>query len=190
MRQQRDKRRVGGEEARIAPPPERFRADHVSGALVVRCEEPVADANGGVGRPWKALDTLARMERAGSISRGMRAAGVLFNEYFNDAGLDPLWAADPTRIPVLTMSGKPWSIGRRGSTSALEAVIDALVMLGGISSPGGSCAWHVLGCEMTIERWAISRSWCGHPVHRKVAAGILLTDLGILENYFGLSKDA
>jgi hypothetical protein len=125
------------------------------------------------------------MERAGTITTSMRAAGALFNEYFNEAGLDPLWAADPTRIPVL--AHKSYLVtARRGSRSAVELVLDALDRLGGIGSPGGSCAWHVLGCENTIESWAISRTWSTFRVDPRMAAGILLTDLGILQSYYAI----
>jgi hypothetical protein len=172
--------------ATVEPAPERFRADHVGGGGMVRCAESIGDANGGVGRPWRSLDTLARMERAGTISTSMRAAGVLFNEFFFEAGLDPLFAADPTRIPVL--AHKSYLVtARRGSRSAVEIVLGTLDRLGGIASPGGSCAWHVLGCETTIESWALSRTWSTFRVDPRVATGILLTDLGILQSYYGIA---
>jgi hypothetical protein len=169
----------------IEPAPERFRADHAGGGVVLRCVESVRDANGGIGRPWRSLDTLARMERAGTITSSMRAAGVLFNEIFNEAGLDPLFAADPTRIPVLAHRSYLVT-AKRGSRSAVQMVLDALDMLGGIASPGGSCAWHVLGCECTIESWALSRGWGARRVDTRVATGILLTDLGILQSYYAI----
>jgi hypothetical protein len=104
---------------------------------------------------------------------------------FNEAGLDPLWAADPTRIPVLATNGQI-SLARRGSGTAAEMVFDALLQLGGVSSPGGSCAWHILGCEMTIESWALSRGWGTGRVDARIATGILLTDLGILQTYYSI----
>jgi hypothetical protein len=170
----------------IEPAPERFRADHVNGGVVLRCTESIKDANGGIGRPWKTLDTLARMERSGTITGSMRTAGLIFNEHFNEAGLDPLFAADPTRIPVL--NHRSYLIaGRRGSMSAVELVMDALERLGGIASPGGSAAWHILGCETTIESWVLSRTWCTRRVDIREARGILLTDLGILQSYYAVS---
>jgi hypothetical protein len=178
-------RSVNGSDS-VEPAPERFRADHVGGGVVVRCSETMADAKGGVGRPWRSFDTLAKMERAGTITTKMRAAGLIFNEFFNEAGLQPLFAADPTRIPVLSHRGYLVT-AKRGSASAVEMVIDSLTALGGISSPGGSCAWHILGCEMTIESWAISRSWSTRRVDARIATGILLTDLGILQSYYAVS---
>jgi hypothetical protein len=169
----------------VEPAPARFRADHVGG-VVVRLPQRIADANGGIGRPWKRLDTLARMERAGTISGGMQAAGALFHEWFTEAGLDPLWASDPTRIPVLSHNNGRASLACRGSATALEMVIDSLRQLGGMSSPGGSCAWHVLGCEMTIESFALSRGWGTGRIDARIATGILLTDLGILQTYYSI----
>jgi hypothetical protein len=175
-------RRLNGENGEtVAPAPEQYRADHVGGGMEVRLAESIKDANGGVGRPWKSLDTLARMERAGTITASMRAAGVLFNQIFNEAGLDPLFAADPTRIPVLSHRSYLVS-AMRGSMSAVDMVLDALEKLGGIASPGGSAAWHILGEECTIESWALSRGW-GRRLSKGEARGILLTDLGILQSY-------
>jgi hypothetical protein len=185
MRNARRRRTNGLNGTVIEPAPERFRADHVNGGVVVRLEEAIGDANGGLGRPWRSLDTLARMERAGTITKSMQAAGVLFNEIFNEAGLDPLFAGDPTRIPVL--SHRSYLVtAKRGSRSAVEMVVDALERLGGIASPGGSCAWHVLGLEFTIESWAISCGWCARRVDKREARGILLTDLGILQSYYAI----
>jgi hypothetical protein len=168
----------------VAPAPERFRTDHVGGE-VIRLAAAVQDAQGGIGRPWQKLDTLARMVRAGSITRGMQAAGWKFNSLFNAAGLDPLWASDPARVPVLTHSGRLPQ--HRGNAAARTAVLDSLEVLGGIQSPGGSCAWHVLGCEWTIAAWGLSRGWGGHRVDTRVATGILLADLGILRHYYGIA---
>jgi hypothetical protein len=187
MKSARRRRTTNGTEggATIAPAPERFRADHVGGGVVLRCEQSVKDANGGIGRPWKTLDSLARMERVGTITKSMRAAGVVFNEHFNEAGLDPLFAADPTRIPVLAHQAYLVT-AKRGSRSAVQMVLDALDRLGGIASPGGSCAWHVLGCECTIESWALSRTWSIIRIDRYAAKGILLTDLAILQRYYAI----
>ena len=69
-----------------------------------------------------------------------------------------------------------------GSEAARLAVNGAIDALGGRASPGGSCAWHVLGCEMPLTRWVIGYS--GRRISRLAASGILLTDLGILSAYF------
>ena len=48
-------------------------------------------------RPYRAVDTLAAMERRGSITAGMRQAGEDFRARFAVAQLDPLCAPDLSR---------------------------------------------------------------------------------------------
>ena len=52
------------------PTPERR-----SRGVVERVERPIADECGRPSRPYRAVDTLATMERRGSITSGMRQAG-------------------------------------------------------------------------------------------------------------------
>jgi hypothetical protein len=153
---------------------------------VIRAEATVKDVKGGIGLPWIGLDTLARMHRAGSINKGMRLAGDRFHDFFRRASLDStLSAIDPTRIPAQRGKGFHWGASE-GSESAWLQVMSALDALGGMFSPGGSCAWFVLGCEYALETWARSRGWSGRPIPRATATGILLTDLGILQMHFRL----
>jgi hypothetical protein len=56
----------------------------------------------------------------------------------------------------------------------------ALEALGGISSPAGSCVWHVVGLQQSIREWALCRGWNRKPVDQKQAQGILIAALGIL----------
>jgi hypothetical protein len=69
--QSRAGRKTQGRDRIDAPPAERFSAAH---GEVVRLSATIQDAHGGIGRPWKARDTLARMTHAGSITRGMQVA--------------------------------------------------------------------------------------------------------------------
>lgn len=143
-------------------------------------------AQGGlvrVGYVWVSLDTLARMERAGTIDARMRRAGVAFHDQFQLAGLNAgLFAADPTRVPVHMG-------GRRGPPERNEAcylqIVAALDALGGVSTARGSCAWHVLGCEKPLTEWATTLTWSGRPVHHQFAAGILLAALESLRIHYG-----
>ena len=57
--------------------------------------------------------------------------------------------------------------------------------LGGISSPAGSCVWHVVGLQRSVREWAMRQGWGGRPVDHKAAAGILIAGLGMLAAHLG-----
>src|ERR1700733_14719730 len=102
----------------------------------------IADANGRLSRPYRAVDTLMIMERRGSITAGMRQAGEDFRKRFALAQLDPLRALDLSR---LSLGNKP---SRRGdhapglrAEAARTAVWRAVQAVGGIASPAGSGPW-------------------------------------------------
>jgi hypothetical protein len=154
------------------------------GQEVERLDHQIVDAAGRIGQPWRALNTLDRMLRAGSISPAMRKSGEIFHKQFREAALDPLRAADPTRIPVLATAGNRAWRRAPGCAAAYRQVMLALDMLGGLQLPGGSCAWHVLGCEWTLDEWSRSRVWANRRVDVRNAAGILLVDLGLLQRHY------
>jgi hypothetical protein len=147
---------------------------------VERVHEQIADANGDIGNPWCVIGLLTRWERAGRISAEMRQAGDEFHRLFRRACLDDLRAADLSR---------PGGCGsrerHRGSVYAQDEITRALRALGGFSSPLGSSAWFVIGCEFSIRDWAARGIWNGRPVDQKVAAGILIGALGGLQKHFG-----
>ena len=60
--------------------------------------------------------------------------------------------------------------------------------LGGISSPAGSCVWHVVGLQSSIREWAIRQGWGGRPVDQKEAKGILVAALGMLASHYGYGE--
>jgi hypothetical protein len=57
--------------------------------------------------------------------------------------------------------------------------------LGGISSPAGSCVWHVVGLQRSVREWAIRQGWGGRPVRQEQAQGILIAGLGMLAAHLG-----
>jgi uncharacterized protein DUF6456 len=145
----------------------------------------VADVNGRPSRPYRVIDTLAIMERRGSITPSMRQAGEHFRDRFAVAQLDPLRALDLSR---LSLGDKPT---RRGDTApglrveaARTEVWRAVQALGGIASPAGSCLWHVVGWERPLKEWALQQGWAGRRVSQETASGILVAALGALEAHF------
>jgi len=153
--------------------PERLQHDRIT-----RDAATVADSSGGIGLPWRVESLLARLERRSEISAGQHAAGDEFHRLFQRACLDPLKAADVLR-------DSPGSVGPHGSVFARRRVAAALDALGGIGSPCGSCAWFVLGADLSLNQWCIREGWSGRPLRHDVGKGILCGALGLLAAHFG-----
>jgi hypothetical protein len=151
---------------------------------LVQLERPIADDAGRVGRPYRAVDTLAAMERRGTITAGMRQAAEDFRSRFVTAQLDPLHAFDYSR----PRRGGTGSVGVRDLGSAIEAAREhvwrAIVAVGGPASPGGSCLWNVVGWERSVKEWALGEGWNGRRVSQEAASGILVAALGALETHY------
>jgi hypothetical protein len=150
---------------------------------IERLDRPVEDAWGEWSKPLKAVDTLTAMLREGTIGNPEKKAGERFHDLFRLAHFDGLFASDTTRLPVILANGSNGR-GIDGNEAARLQILSALDALGGIQSPGGSCAWYVLGCELPLNRWAMTVGWSGRRVSRLAASGVLITDLGILRGYW------
>ena len=166
------------------PTPERLRHGPVE-----QLDRPIADTQGTPSRPYRALDTLAIMERRGSITAGMRQAGEDFRARFATAQLDPLRALD---LSQLRLGESRPRRGEDGPGLRIEAargtVWRAIQAVGGIASPAGSCVWHVVGWERSLKAWAIEQGWNGRRVSQEAASGILVAALGALEAHFGTGR--
>jgi len=156
-----------------APSPERRQHGRIT-----RADETLPDANGAIGLPWYAESMLARMERRGDITSRERHAGEQFGRLFQLAHLDALKSAD------LRRSGRASTDTTHGSELARRRVLEALDALGGQASPCGTCAWFVLGCELSVHAWAMRESWNGRPLQPAVAKGVLKGTLGVLAQHF------
>ena len=173
------------ENVAVTPTPER--RNH---GIVERLERPIADESGRTARPYRAVDTLATMERRGSITAGMRQAGEDFRARFATAQLDPLRAPDWSRL-----SGGISSGFRGGDEPGLRiegaryVVWRAILAVGGLGSPAGSCLWHVVGWDRSRKEWALEQGWSGRRVSQEAASGILIAALGALEAHFGMARD-
>jgi hypothetical protein len=149
---------------------------------------PIADETGRSARPYRAVDTLATMERRGSITARMRQAAEDFRFRFVTAQLDPLRALDYSR-PRDGGTSRARGSGESGLRveSAREHVWRAIIAVGGPASPGGSCLWHVVGWERSLKEWALEQGWNGRRVSQEAASGILAAALGALEAHYGHS---
>ena len=175
MRWQRRQARRRGDGTRRAAesgcdrPRERLRHGPIE-----RLDRAIADAQGNPSRPYRALDTLAIMERRGSITAGMRQAGEDFRARFATAQLDPLRALD---LSQLRLGERRSRRGEEGPGLRIEAARDAvwraIQAVGGIASPAGSCVWHVVGWERSLKAWALEQGWNGRRVSQEAASGIL-----------------
>jgi len=155
------------------PSAERRRHDRITRAVAT-----VPDAHGGIGHPWLTETPLERMQRRGDIGAPERAAGDEFARLFRIANLDPLRAAD-----LLRANGS--SLSANGIEHARRRLDAALHVLGGAASPCGSCAWFVLGVELSLAQWAQREGWQGRPLRHEVAKGTLIGTLGVLRQHFG-----
>ena len=161
------------------PTPERARH-----GIIERLDHAIADEAGRPARPYRAVDSLTLMLRRGTISPAMHQAAEDFRGLFHRASLDPLRVPDLARIPSGNRgSGTPLSLRQ---AEARRKVWAALVAMGGIASPAGSCVWHVVGCEWSVKDWALRQGWGGRPLSQETAAGVLVGALGMLQAHFRL----
>ena len=152
---------------------------------IERLERAIGDAAGHPSRPYRAVDTLAIMQRRGSITAGMRQAGEDFRARFAFAQLDPLRAVDLSRLRLGERSLRPDADGPGLRIEAARAAVwRAIQAVGGIASPAGSCLWHVLGWERSVKDRALEQGWSGRRVSQESASGILIAGLGALEAHF------
>lgn len=135
------------------------------------------DTDGRVSTPFRVVDTLELMNRAGSISPEMWKVGVDFRDNFARAQLDTLKAADMERSGG---GGSSREVISLAGYRARDTVWSQITAVGGIASPGGSCLWYVLGWGKSLSEWAQTQGWAGRMVSPKQASGILVAVLGML----------
>jgi hypothetical protein len=139
------------------------------------------DPDGRIVVHHRTVGTLGKMLKAGTISPEMYDVARDLQADFILANLDPLRA-----LPVLRVPGtrrEPELTDHQ--IDARDRVHSALQALGGISSPAGSCVWHVVGLQRSVREWAIRQGWGGRPVRQEQAKGILVAALGMLAKHLG-----
>jgi len=139
------------------------------------------DPDGRIVYHHRTVDTLGKMLRSGTIDQAMHDVARDFQAAFIVANLDPLRALPILRVPG---TGREPELNER-QLDARRRVHRALKALGGLSSPAGSCVWHVVGLQRSVHEWAIRQGWRGRPLERKAAVGILIASLGVLVAHFG-----
>jgi hypothetical protein len=121
------------------------------------------------------------MLKAGTITPEMHDAAQDFQAAFIVANLDSLRALPILRVPG---TGREPGLTER-QLHARRRVHQAMQALGGLSSPAGSCVWHVVGLQRSVREWAMRQGWGGRPVRQEQAQGILVAGLGILAAHVG-----
>ena len=144
------------------------------------------DPDGRIVVHHRLVDTLGRMLKSGTISQEMHNAARDFQASFVVANLDPIRALPILRVPG---NGRELDLNER-QLDARRRVHEAMQALGGISSPAGSCVWHVIGLQRSVREWAIRQGWGGRPVRQEQAQGILVAALGMLAGHFGYEEAA
>ncbi len=148
--------------------------------------EPVYEAD-PEGRPvvhHRTVDTLGIMLRAGTISQEMHDAARDFQAQFTIACFDVVRCMSLMRLP----GGSDPGDLTEAQLDARRRVGKALDALGGLGSPAGSCAWHVVGLQRSLREWAMRQGWGGRPVRVEQAQGILVAALGVLMRYYGYGR--
>ena len=142
------------------------------------------DPEGRIVVHHRTVDTLGKMLKAGTITPEMHDAAKDFQAAFIVANLDPLRALPLLRVPG---TGREPGMNER-QLDARDRVHKVLEALGGISSPAGSCVWHVVGLQQSVREWAARQGWSGRLVRQEQAQGILVAALGMLAKLCGHSK--
>jgi hypothetical protein len=142
------------------------------------------DPDGRIVVHHRTVDTLGKMLRSGTVTQEMHDAAKDFLAAFIVANLDPIRALPILRV---TGSGREPDLSER-QLDARRRVHETMEVLGGLSSPAGSCVWHVVGLQRSVREWALRQGWGGRSVEQKEAKGILVAALGMLATHSRYGK--
>jgi hypothetical protein len=158
-------------------------AERLRHGRVERLAEQIEDVDGRPSAPHRAIDCITSLYQRGAITKEQLLAAEWFREGFRLAQLDPLRAPDLARVP----SGVHREI--MPGAAALSARRQAQVTigaLGGISRAPGSCAWHVIGLEWSVRRWARERPG----IAPATAVGVLVATVSLLDAIYSGRRSA
>jgi len=159
--------------------PSKWRLQHGGFSEAIREADP---ESGSPVQHRRAVDTLGLMLAHGSITPQMHEAGSIFRTLFRSAALDGIATSQLIRLAGAT-GGDPLTERQASARARVAAALDTL---GGHDSAAGSCAWHVVGLEMSVREWAMRQGWGGRPVAPPQAQGMLVATLSVLAGHFGL----
>lgn len=170
------RRHLAAAHALLAPSIERQQHDRITLDVGTMLDE-----GGLISQPYRVESMLQRMLRLGDIGERELDAGEMFQRIYRIAHLDPMKCLD--LMQEIRAQG---THGNNGVEHARHRINAAMQALGGHGSACGSCAWFVLGDEISIAAWARREGWGGRPLREEVAKGTLIGTLGVLASHFGL----
>jgi len=133
----------------------------------------------------RVVDSLGRMLRAGTIDQSMHDAARDFEVAFALAALETMRAMPLVRMPG---SSRPDGDLSDRQIQARKRIHKAIEAVGGLSSPGGSAVWFVVGLGHSVREWALRQGWGGRQVEKNQALGILVGALGMLASHLGYGR--
>jgi hypothetical protein len=107
---------------------------------------------------------------------------AIFRRPSSSPSWTPLRALPFLRVPG---NGREPDLNERQLDARRRVHDDAMQAPGGISSPAGSCVWHIVGLQRSVREWALRQGWGGRPVRQEQAQGILVAALGVLAAHIG-----
>lgn len=138
------------------------------------------DSEGRPSRPWRVIDTLAVLERVGTLTADQRAAGERFRDLFEISGRAGVSAS---RIEPRTAPGDPISAVQR-RVEAGRALVKAAALL---AAPGPLHGIVVEICGFGVSCSAWDRT---HRVREGKAASMLAEALDILAQQWCVDRRA
>ena len=129
--------------------------------------------------PYRSIDVIGALHRRGAINQIEAAAGRRFQGEFYRASLDPLRAADMARTPIGT------TVRNIPGTRVERFRDDIAKAMSAIGGKCGSCAFHVIGLQITIKAWAsIYSEHISRRITPGMATAILITTLQCLASHY------
>lgn len=163
-----DDPRRGLGEAILAPTPERTKHEQVEIS-----SRQIVDSDGNIGVPFRTINVIDNLRKAGKISNDSALAALDFSNDFYRAGLVGIKAAPLERVGV----GREYITETK--ITALDEVWKARYRLG-VGTFEDAAAWHILGLWRNISEW----SSVAQISHRK-AESYLISAIEILSRHYG-----